>query len=356
MGGLESHVSSLAKHLQLQGHDVFVYTLSEKPEKAIENGIAITRYSEYFQVGSVLGFARLGTSRKLREALRADRIDIVSVHTRFFTLTWLGLFAAKRVGVPVIHTEHGSGFVVASSVIISWCSRLVDWTLGRLALRKADAVLGVSEDVLRFVKQLSGRDGELFYNAIESPQTASLPVTQVRPSHLVFVGRLVPGKGWDTFIEVTDRLVNAGHDVTAEILGDGPDMPALRTRVSLMSDPSRIAIRGRVAPEEVRVALRGATLVNPTKLAEGFQTTLLEALAEGASVVTYPVPGANALLVQGGPVRITEHQSPDELYSEITQLLAAPPVPAPEGFIDPWTWPERTRQFEQICNRVLLKK
>lgn len=352
MGGLESHVSSLARHLADQGHKVFVYTLSDTPGRHVEDGVTVTRYAEYFQVGDVLGFPRLGTSRRLRRALTADGIEIVSVHTRFFTMTWLGAIAARRLSIPLVHTEHGSGFVVSSSRLISFASRLVDLTFGRWALRSADLVLGVSENVLAFVKKLSGRTGELFYNAIEASPSPAIASGHSRASHLVFVGRIVPGKGWDTFVDAVAQLTAEGHHLTAEILGDGPDMGALRAKVLDVASPDLIRVRGRVTPIEVRESLRNATLVNPTVLSEGFQTTLLEALAESGRVVTYPVPGAAALVEQAAPVRITRQSTIEALHSELLRMLADPPPPAPNGFIDQWTWPERSKQFARVCQQL----
>lgn len=358
VGGVENHVASLARRLAAEGHYVLVFTISDDPElprRSVVDGVRVLRGRELVRVGDVLGFPPPGTSRRLRRILRRHRIDVVSVHTRFFPLTWLGIRAAHRMGLPVIHTEHGSDHVASGSALITHASRLVDLTLGRWSLRAADAVLGVSESVLDFVGRLSGREGELFYNAIEPSSTQDSPRTD-RPGHLVFVGRIVPGKGWDTFVDTVATLRRTGHAVTAEMLGDGPDMPRLLAAVAEAGLGEDIRVRGRVDSRSVREALRSATLVNPTLLSEGFQTTLLEAIAEGGRVVTYPVPGAPVLAADGAPVVVTAERSGAALLAALEDLLREPPAPAAPAYVDAWTWPARAAQFTDACDRLIRSR
>ena len=56
---------------------------------------------------------------------------MVSTHTRFFPMSFVGARAAQKAGIPYIHTEHGSNFVNNSNPIIAIGSRVVDLSLGR---------------------------------------------------------------------------------------------------------------------------------------------------------------------------------------------------------------------------------
>lgn len=344
VGGVENHVSSLAQRLADQGHEVVVHTLTEGPTgRAEEGGVTVHRWKELFAIGGLLGFptpaAALGTWR----AVVADPA-VVSVHTRFFPLTWLGAAAARRAGHPVVLTEHGSDHVASTSPVIRWGSKLVDLTLGRWALRAVDAVVGVSDEVVAFVRRLSGVDASVFPNAIEPPST---PAEAPRP-HAVFVGRIVPGKGWEDFL---DAVAAQPATVSAEVLGDGPDLGALRERVARLGLGDRVAVRGRVPLSSVFPALAGAVLVNPSRLSEGFQTTLLEALAVGGRVVTYPVPGAELLKGDGAPVRVTR-RSATELSQALGEELESPSVPWPSERVTSWTWPVRAQEFARLAGGV----
>lgn len=350
-GGVELHVQALALELVCTGHEAVVVTLGADTGWRDDDGISVLTLPERFRVLDILGFPRLGTRRRLTKLLRERGIDVVSVHTRFFPMSYVGMRAARAADIPIVHTEHGSDHVASDSVLIRIASRLVDLTVGRAVLRRADQVLGVSEAVVAFVRRLAGVDAEVFYNAISPGIVAEEAVTD-RSAHLVFVGRIVPGKGWEDYLEAIAALRADGEEVSSEMLGDGVDMPRLRERVAALGLEDVVDIRGRVPQTAVRAALRGATLVNPTRLAEGFQTTLLEAIAERGRVVTYSVPGAEELKRQGAPVRVVSEKNSDALHAQLTRMLTEPPELATEDFIEAWTWPARAEQYLDICVRV----
>lgn len=348
VGGVETHVHSLVVALQSAGHTAVVITVGGGPVGThIEEGVRVIRLPERFRVGDVLGFPPLGTTRRLRRLLAEERVDVVSVHTRFFPMTWIGLRAASKASVPVVHTEHGSGHVVSSSPVITLASRLVDRTIGRFVLRRADEVVGVSESVVGFVQRLSGRRARVFYNAIEPASTDGR--RHGDKSHVVFVGRLVPGKGAEDFVDTVAALRRRGIDVAATMLGDGPERASIRSRIDRHGLAEVVEMRGRVPASAVRSTLAGAVLVNPTVLAEGFQTTLLEALAERGSIVTYEVPGAGVLREQGHPVVIVQQHDPEALASAVSEMLAQEwPVTALDG----WYWKDRAEEYERIVEGV----
>ncbi|QIK63008.1 glycosyltransferase family 4 protein [Leucobacter viscericola] len=358
-GGVELHVHALASELTRQGHKVLVVTLG--PETgwshdagAGTNPVEILTLPEHFRVADILGFPSLGTRRHLTHLLKERGIDVVSVHTRFFPMSYIGMRAARATKLPLVHTEHGSDHVASDSAIIRFASRMVDFTLGRKVLRSADRVLGVSENVTAFTHRLAGVDGEVFYNAVDAIPAggAADPGSASRPTHLVFAGRLVAGKGWRDFLEVV-AATRADHpELTAEILGDGADMDQVLAQINSLGLSDIVSVRGRVSQTEVLQALRGATLVNPSTLAEGFQNTVLEAIVGGGRVVSYSVPSAEVLLKQGANVTITEQKDAASLTAAVAKVLRDPGEHASRDLIDRWTWPARATQFAEVCAAV----
>ena len=231
LGGLESHIYHLSVSLAQLVHEVFVLTISDKPGHRQEEGVDIRTDRRHFPVADIISFPALGATRAIAHFLREHHIDVVSVHTRFFPMSFVGVRSAHKAGIPVIHTEHGSGFVASSSPIIAPASRAVDVTMGRYVLRHADRVLGVSEQAAAFASRLGGVHADVFYNAITPPQPHAEPIED-RHRHLVFVGRMVPGKGWDTFIEAVAQLRAQGQEVTGELLGAGADLDAAREMIT----------------------------------------------------------------------------------------------------------------------------
>jgi len=347
VGGLERHIADLADELVRQGHRATVVTLAEAAGVATENGITVHRLRRHFPIASVMSFPAFGTGRRLRRQFADTDVTAISTHTRFFPMSWVGVAAGRRLGVPVLHTEHGSDFVRGVSPLIGLASRVVDVTFGRRTMRAATSVLGVSEQVIAFVKRLSGVSGTVFYNAInldgwERPDDAHIALRR-----FVFVGRLVPGKGWDTLLSAA-ALLNADDTVapfTVEILGDGPDMGTMKTQIEQHGLTAVAHAHGYVSGETVRSFLRDSVLVNPTTLAEGFQTTLLEALAGSCQIVTYNVPGATRLAAEGAPLFIVDNRTPDALASAMRAALETPQPPYPFEKLKRWSWPERVQQY-----------
>lgn len=352
LGGLESHIYHLSVSLARLGHQVYVLTISDEPGHRTQERVDIRTNRRYFPIADIISFPAVGTTRQIARFLKRESIDAVSVHTRFFPMSFVGVRAARKAGIPVIHTEHGSGFVASSSPVIRSASRAVDVTMGRYVLRHADRVLGVSEQAAAFASRLGGVNTQVFYNAITPPARRSVPIND-RRRHLVFVGRMVPGKGWDTFIEAVARLREAGAQVSGELLGTGADLEAARALIARRGLTEQVCAPGRVSADEVRSRLAGATLVNPTVLSEGFQTTLLEALAERGRVVTFTVPGARVLAEQGNPVIITAERTVDSLVATLRDFLEAPPPLGEPDLIDAWTWPVRAREYAAIASSLI---
>lgn len=351
VGGLETHVYGLARHLEAAGHDVRVLALTDEIDRRFDDDLEVVRFREFLRIGDVLGFPVPGTTRRIVTDLAQWKPDIISVHTRFFPMSWVGLRVARRLGVPLIHTEHGSGHVASESLAIRWGSRAVDFTFGRAVLRGATQVLGVSEKTTAFVEKLSGRKAKVFYNAIE-------PVDEVRQElpgseglKVVFVGRLVSGKGSDVFVDVVAELRRRGVEASAVVLGDGPERARLEAAIADSQLQDRVVVRGRVTANEVHQELRGAILVNPSTLAEGFQITLLEALAAGGRAVTYDVPGGNVLSGQGHPVVVVREQNASALAAAVMRMSAEPDGSRPS--LTQWYWPERAIEYARICEQLL---
>ncbi len=355
VGGVESHVHSLVQHLVARGDDAVVITLSESAGLEREDGIDVIRLREHLRVADVLGFPAPGTARRIARILRERNVDVVSIHTRFFPMSWVGLRSARRAGLPVIHTEHGSDHVVSDSLLIRAASRFVDFTVGRAILRQADDVVGVSERVTAFVHRLSGRRAEVFYNAIDASASDAPEEGVVKspgPHDVVFVGRLVPGKGADVFVDAIALLTARGLDVRGEILGDGVERDGIRRAVADRGLQDVVRMRGRVPSEEVRAALRRAVLVNPTTLAEGFQTTLLEALDEGGAVVTFDVPGAALLSEQGHPVTIVGEQTAQAVADATEAMLHRGWEVRP---LRGWHWEERAAEYAERAESLVAR-
>lgn len=345
------HVKGLAEALVQQGHSVTVVTLGQSKLVRTEKGVKVVTLRRLTKLGGIVGVPGLGSYTQLKKIVQDDAIELISTHTRFFLMSYLGMLVAKFARIPLIHTEHGSDYVRSESRVVRGASKLVDTTIGKKVLRASSQILGVSEESCAFVHKLAGVEAKVFYNAI-LPSTTPKESIQFDPSHFVFVGRIVEGKGWREFLELISLLQKSGEQISASILGGGAQFEEMQSSVVALKLNEKIDIRGAVSSSEVRQTLRGAVLVNPTSLSEGFQTTLLEALDEGGIVLTYPVPGAEKLREEGAQVFIVKDRAMKTMVRMAQEIIVAPDARELHS-MTAWTWPRRSAEFAEICLKLL---
>lgn len=344
---------NLASALVQRGVAATVVSLAQSESDTVEGNIRVIRIRGRLSVGSVLSFPPLGTASRIVRLLGDGDVSAVSTHTRFFPMSSVGVHVAKSLNVPLIHTEHGADFVRGQSPFVSLAARLVDYSLGRRVLKKSTAVLAVSEAVQRFVKRLAGVDAQLFYSAVNADEWRPTAFDDLpQQGHVVFVGRIVPGKGWERFLDVAASVLsqlgeNAPH---FDAFGEGPQLNDLRSEIQSRGLSAIVTAHGQASPCVLKGVLQGGVLVNPSTLAEGFQLTLVEAAAAGARIVSYPVPGLQALIASGVAVTTVDVDNPTALASAVLESLRQPARTMNDDTAREWSWAKRAETYSGVMD------
>jgi glycosyltransferase involved in cell wall biosynthesis len=354
IGGVQQHVLALSQELIRLGAKVTVATLGPVPGRQSYPGIEIIEVQGTPSIGGVLAWPYPGTCRKLVKEFRGRGVNVVSVHTRFFPLTYIGVRIGRRLGIPSILTEHGSDFVRGVSPLVSAGSKLVDLTFGRYALRHADKVLAISSATQNFVNRLGGVPSTVFFNAIHTADFLPETTATAPPRKIVFLGRLVQGKGWERIFDVTNALAGEYPELKIHVVGDGPDRERARQAARASIAPERITIHGFLDASDFRSILANSILINPTVLAEGFQTTLLEAVASGASVVSTRVAAAEFLETLGAPVVLKDYADTPGWIGAVRALLQAPSPAPDQALLREFDWQQRAQQFLSLATDLAL--
>lgn len=194
--------------------------------------------------------------------------------------------------VPYVVTVHGADAYTLRGRI----SRL----LKRVVIRRAAAVLPVSDDIARTLDLPT--DVPVLRMGVDTRAVRdAMGERSPEPGLLVAIGRLADKKGIDVLLNALVKVPGARLDV----VGDGPDRPALEAQVAELGLDDRVRFLGRRPREGVLDALRRATAVVIPSIVgaggdmEGTPVVLCEAMAAGVPVVASALGGLEECLVDG---------------------------------------------------------
>jgi glycosyltransferase involved in cell wall biosynthesis len=146
-----------------------------------------------------------------------------------------------------------------------------------------------------------------------------------RPAQLLSVGHLEPLKGFANLITAFAALPAGACPPLLDLIGGGPDEPALRRLAARLGVTDRVRFRGWLPPDAVLDEMRHATLlVHPSIAPDAMPTVVKEAMAVGTPVVASDLAGIPEMLDAGRCGVLVAPGDVAGLTSAIGSLLADP--------------------------------
>lgn len=279
VGGLERIVVALAKH-----ENAAVVCVESPGELAGE----VTAYCLHKPPGRDAAYIA-----KAESLLRELRPSVL--HTHQIGAAWYLAPAAKRLGIRVVHTEHGNPFARSHS----WR----EWFKLRLLMRQAtkniDAFAAVSSEIAEAVMRYrTVRNATVVPNGIEivNPTMSREAIRDslgIPQSAFVIgtVGRLNEVKQQDVLL----RAASVVKHFTILLVGDGPELPKLE---ALAKSFGVRAVFAGYQSQPVNY-LQAMDVFALTSRSEGFPVSLLEAWSCKLPVVVNAVGGLPAIVDHG---------------------------------------------------------
>lgn len=181
------------------------------------------------------------------------------------------------------------------------------------------------------------------------------------PLRVAFLGRLVPYKGADMLLEAAAPLLRSGR-ITLEIIGDGPQLPALKELVAKEQVQDAVIFAGWVPHAQVRSHLSSAQIFAFPSVREFGGGVVLEAMALGLAPIVLDYGGPAELIPQGGGTIVpigTREEIIASFRQALSQAIENPNQVHQTGLLaqryvrDHFTWPAKARQLLEIYRWTL---
>ncbi|HTT48145.1 MAG TPA: glycosyltransferase family 4 protein [Pseudolabrys sp.] len=289
VGGLFRHVLDLTREQTARGHRVGLIADSntggpraEDTLRLLEPSLALglTRIPmrRHANPGDVLALAHV-----VRRATQSEA-DVVHGHGAKGGAYARLSFGARR---PIrAYTPHGGSLLFGHETIAGRFYLATE----RLLMLRGDLFLfesAYSADIFR--RKIGSPRGlvRIVHNGVSQ---AEFKVIESAPdaTDLVFMGELRPVKGVDVLLEAIARLRSAGRTVTATLVGDGPERPALQAQVEGLGLTA--AVHFKPAMPAYTALTLGRIMVVPSR-AESLPYVVLEAAAGAKPLITTGVGG-----------------------------------------------------------------
>jgi glycosyltransferase involved in cell wall biosynthesis len=248
----------------------------------------------------------LGLAIATRIQLRRGRYALVHAH-------WLvpqGLVQALVGGrTPFVVSAHGSDVFALTSPLFRWF---------RAVVRRRAAAVTVASPAL--AEALRGTV-DVIPMGVDLSRFVATQRRERTAINLLFVGRLVEGKGVQVLIEAVKAMIRPG--LTLTIAGDGPLRGALEAQAA--NDP-RIRFLGGVDHSGLPALYAAADIfVSPSVISasgerEGLPVVLLEAAACGLPLIGSDIGGIPDMVVTGETGLLVPEKDPKALGAAIERL------------------------------------
>ena len=315
IGGIASHVFELARALSAKGatvtvvHPVAPGTIQSGPDSYNFNVLR----PEIIRLKPFYDFA---LHRYLRTLQSEHHFDLIHVHGV------RPLAATKSLGLPVVFTNHSSGFLARHHAGI-----IRKWRTHRL-LAHVHALIGPSDELVESAQFFGYRGpANMIANGVDAERFTPGEGTKRKAWNIsendtviLLARRLVFKNGVIGFSEAVAQMTAANFRIV--IAGDGPDRAKMTEIFDKARRLERCLFLGRISNTDMPDIFRSADVSVLPSLAEATSIAGLEAMASGLPLVGTNVGGIPTIIADGVTGLIVPPRDPIALAQALDRLCA----------------------------------
>ncbi len=362
IGGVETVVSSLAKHYQRMSHNPCVITQLPRRGKGTPNDDAlpypVVRYRRPWSFA--WSPALRGIYRTLQAAHRKYAFDVIHCHL-VYPVGYVAMAFAQKHDIPVVITAHGSDVRPTSR----YRQRDLVWNRIVSSLQRCNLVTAISTHMNDVLAGIVEHDDaiQLIPNGVDADELTDpvaydrhWPVDADKP-FILYIGGLKRQKGVDLLLEAAKTIHDRGHTQTDIIVaGDGHERSRLEAFVHDNDLSQTVNFLGTVTGDLKRYLLQNCRYVVMPSRAESMGIVAIEALTCGKPVVAAAVGGLTDTVIDG----ITGKLAPPENAAALGDAMLAMEsanIDAMESgarqHAENYTWPAIAKQYLNAYQSVM---
>ena len=319
-GGIGTFIKELGETLVKSGHEVKVIGLyRNEPKTEIINGVEIHRLKK-----STKPLTWIYDIRKVYRQVKSwadhNEIDLIEDNDWDSYSAFFG-----TLGIPIVYRIHNRYLaVIRSTKEFEYSRRL---KLQR-ALKKCNAVVGVSQNILESLESLISFDAprKVIYNGVVVPDSR-VPVEYRTPNKVMFAGTLVEEKGIKKLIQAWKLVIKSIPDANLYVFGkdnissNGGSM-IQELKAMLQGDmESSVHFAGHVTKDELNLHFKNSMLFVSPSFFEAFSLAPLEAMAYGCPTIYTKLTSGPEALLDGVEGTLIDPYNSVEIAEAIVSLL-----------------------------------
>jgi glycosyltransferase involved in cell wall biosynthesis len=282
VGGVETFGRNLVRELRERGHVITIVTSSapgDEDSLGTVDGVDVVRLPMDRALRTSSLEQIFSCRKRLSELKRSFRPDLIHLNT-FGPLGVFHLWTQADSPAPTLVSLHNT--IETAAARKSTATSIMDRLLG-LAAR----VTGCAEyvvEIARDVHPVTRDKIQVVHYGLPFPETAEFSY----PDSPVFLcaGRVIREKGFDTALEAFAKVRANRTDVRMRIVGNGPELGALRDLAGSLGVKNAVEFTGPVDASETQRLMSDVTaVVVPSRGPEGIPLTAIEAGLQGRPVL-----------------------------------------------------------------------
>jgi glycogen(starch) synthase len=337
VGGIARHCEGLAKAMVKQNHEVHLFTLDfpGSPNYEEMDGVKVYRASTELGHPNFLTWVLLFNhflSKRMADVSRTVDFDVMHIHD------WLAAFSGisfkHYLKKPMVLTVHSTEVGRAQGLHSpdSFSINGIEWW----SMYEANRVIVCSESMKNEICDhfnLPQDKVDVIPNAIDATKY-QIPVDReaVRQRYgvgcdeklVLCVGRLVPQKGIEYFIQAIPLIAKRYPEAKFVIVGEGWSRDILEEEAQASGHNKKIKFTGFASDLEVIELMTSADVLVVPSIYEPFGIVALEGMATGVPVVASNVGGLSEVIEHDKTGVFVYPKNPESIAWGIDKVLSDP--------------------------------